>query len=111
MKITLDYPPSANRYWRNVGGRMVRSAAATAYKQAAGWLCRTAGMEPLHGDVRVALAFYRPTKRGDLDNLLKVTLDALIGHAYDDDSQIRRIHASLHDDKDCPRVEVEVMPL
>lgn len=108
MKITLDYPISANRYWRNFNGRMVRSAEATAYKEAAGWICRTAGLQPVAGDVRVWLSFYRPAKRGDLDNLLKVTIDSLIGFAYDDDSQIVEIHATRHEDKHAPRVEIVV---
>ena len=108
MKITLDYPPSANVYWRRHGNVIHRSAEATAYKEAAGWICRTAGLQPVTGDVRVWLSFYRPAKRGDLDNLLKVTIDSLIGFAYEDDSQIVEIHATRHEDKHAPRVEIVV---
>jgi len=111
MKITLDYPPSANVYWRRHGNVIHRSAEATAYKEAAGWICRTAGLQPISGDVCICLDFYRPAKRGDLDNLLKVTIDSLIGFAYEDDSQIVEIHAMRHDDKLAPRVEVTVSAL
>jgi len=108
MKITLDVPPSANRYWRNYQGRIVRSDEAIAYKHMTGLLCNTAGLSPLEGDVRLTLKVYRPRKKGDLDNRIKVLADALQGYAYFDDSQIAEIHAYRYDDKDCPRVEVEV---
>jgi crossover junction endodeoxyribonuclease RusA len=108
MKITLPFPISANRYWRNVNGRMVRSREATIYKQEVGWLCAAAGLEPLAGSVRVTLDFYRPAKRGDLDNLLKVCLDSLNGWAYADDQQIVEIHASRYEGKNNPRVEITI---
>ena len=106
--ITLPYPPSANRYYRNFRGRMVRSQEAEAYRIGVGWQCNLAGIVPLHGDLRVSLDFYRPAKRGDLDNLLKVVFDSLNGYAYGDDQQIVEIHAMRHDDKADPRVEVVI---
>jgi crossover junction endodeoxyribonuclease RusA len=111
MKITLDYPVSANRYWRHNQGRIHRSAEAMAYIQSVGWLCATAGIVPLDGDVSVTLRIFRPAKRGDLDNLLKVLLDALQGHAYHNDSQVGMLHAVRLDDKTNPRVEVEISQL
>ena len=59
----------------------------------------------------VTLRWHRPAKRGDLDNTTKVTLDALNGIAYSDDSQIVELHAYRFDDKDNPRMEVEIKPL
>jgi len=38
----------------------------------------------------------RPTKRPDLDNIVKLVLDGLNGVAYHDDAQIVAIHASRH---------------
>lgn len=111
MRITLPYPVSANRYWRNVNGRMVRSAEATAYKQEVGWLCAALGIQPLTGNVCVSLDFYRPAKRGDLDNLLKVVFDSLNGWAYEDDKQIVEIHAMRHEGKDDPRVELSIQEI
>jgi Holliday junction resolvase RusA-like endonuclease len=52
--------------------------------------------------------FYRPQRRGDLDNRIKVLADALQGILYSDDKQVSELHAYLHDDKQNPRVEVEV---
>ncbi len=108
MKITLDYPPSANVYWRMANNRLYLSEAANDFKAMTMYLCASAGFEPLEGDVSVRLKFFRPRKSGDLDNRIKVCLDALQGYAYVDDSQVVEIHATRHDDKDCPRVEVEV---
>lgn len=107
-KLTLPYPPSINRYWTIArgGGRIVPTAQGRDYKE----LVRITNHEcvPLEGDVRITLTVYRPQKRGDLDNVLKVALDALIGVCYGDDAQIVEIHAYRHDDKHNPRVEVVV---
>jgi hypothetical protein len=84
--LVLPYPISANRYWRSVPGRGV------------------------DGPVALTITLYRPAKRGDLDNRIKVLVDALGGGiAYRDDSQVVELHAYRLDDKDHPRVEVQVI--
>ena len=110
MKFTLPIPPSVNRYWRQGKGRVFVSNEARAYKTEAGWLAKMAGVQcvPAPQRVSVHLRVYRPQQRGDLDNYLKVLLDSLNGIAWDDDSQVFRINATLDDDKDEPRIEVEV---
>lgn len=109
MRIILPFPPSYNRYWRNGrNGRGFISKEGAAYKIAAAEVLHVAAMQPLRGRVSVSLDYYRPRKSGDLDNRLKQTLDALQGHAYDNDSQIVEIHARQFEDKSNPRVEVEV---
>ena len=50
-------------------------------------------------------------RRGDLDNILKATLDALNGIAYRDDDQVQQITAVRYDDKRAPRIEVSVVAL
>lgn len=107
--IELPFPPSANRYWRNFRGRIVKSDEARQYQTNARWIARCAGMhEPITGKVAISLRVYRPAQRGDLDNRIKVLLDALQGVAYEDDKQIVELHAYQNDDKANPRVEVEV---
>ena len=108
IRLTLPTPISANRYWRNARGRTYVSAEAKTYKTAVGWIARTHIDEPLQGDLSVTLRWYRPAKRGDVDNAQKVVLDALNGIAYSDDSQITELHAYRYDDKDNPRMEVEI---
>lgn len=111
MRLVLPYPPSANRYWKTWRGRTVKSAEARAYALAVGMLCRAARAKPLAGPVVVSIGVYRPRRAGDLDNRIKVTLDSLRGHAFEDDEQVVELHAYRHDDKARPRVEVEVSPV
>lgn len=101
-------PPSANRYWRHYRGRMVVSDEAAAYKQTLAMLARCDGVTKLTGPVAVTVAIYRARKSGDLDNFLKVLLDALQGVFYDNDAQIRELCATLHDDRHDPHCEVSV---
>lgn len=108
MKITLPFPPSANRYWRSCRNRVFVSAEAKTYKATVRGLCLAAGLEPMAGRVVVSMDFYRPAKRGDLDNRIKVGLDSLNGLAWADDSQICEIHARQFDDKKNPRVEITI---
>jgi len=116
MRLTLPYPPSANRYWRTTA-RIIRgkpvvqtypSPEAKAYKVAVARIAAAAGWRPFDGDVELRLTVYRPLKRGDLSNRIKVLEDALNGIAYADDDQVVRLTADRKDDKDNPRVEVEV---
>lgn len=107
-KFTLSVPPSANRYWRVYNGHPTLSAAAKEYKATAGWYALAQGVEVLNGTVGVSLTVYRKYKRGDTDNYLKICLDALNGIAWNDDSQVAEIHLYRKDDKQNPRVEIEV---
>lgn len=91
MTFNLPYPPSSNRYWRVWRGRAVKSTEARAYQAAVALANR--GAVPLTGPVSVDLVVTRPAKRGDLDNFLKVVLDALKGIAFVDDAQIVTIGA------------------
>lgn len=107
--ITLAYPPSANRYWRTTKqGRMHRSTEATQYKKSVKAVCEKLGIEPTSSNIKVEITLYRPARRGDLDNRIKIVLDSLQEHAYIDDKQVVEIHAKLRDDKHNPRVEVVV---
>jgi len=112
MIVTLPLPPSANDYWRVWRGRAVVSTEARAYKQSAALAARAQGLRPiLAGEVAVVLRVFRPTRRGDLDNRLKVLLDALRGVAFRDDAQVSALLATQLLDVDNPRVEVQVEPL
>ncbi len=101
MRLILPYPVSANRYWRIWRNRAVRSAEAAAYKSVVRRIAQEAGVMPSEGSVAVRLRLIpKANKDGsanktviDLDNALKVTLDALQGIAYHNDRQVRRIVA------------------
>ena len=109
-KYRFPLPPSANRYWRYVRGRVIVSSEATDYKHLVKMLarCSSPPVTILTGPVAVEVAVYRERKSGDLDNFLKILIDAMAGSFYQNDSQIREIHASLCEDKHDPRVEVAV---
>ena len=107
--LTLPYPPSANRYWRTFRGMTVVSPEARAYKANARLRALAQGVRPLDGPVRLVLRVYRPRKAGDLSNRIKVLEDALCGVAFEDDDQVVAIEATRLDDKENPRVEIEVM--
>jgi crossover junction endodeoxyribonuclease RusA len=110
MRLVLPYPPSANTYWRHNRGRTHVSNEARAYRTRVLLQVLTArdGRPPHVGPVVVTVTAYRPARRGDLDNTLKVLLDALRGAAYQDDSQVVELHAMRFDDKANPRVVVSV---
>ena len=111
IRLTLPYPPSANRYWRHTrrGGLYV-APEAKAYKQTVAALGLKEGARPLAGDVSLTLRVYRPQRSGDLSNRIKVLEDALRGVAFGDDKQVARLLAERFEDKHNPRVEVEVSP-
>jgi crossover junction endodeoxyribonuclease RusA len=118
-KIKLPYPISANRYWRTFRNRTVVSKEAGAYKKQVALLAMVANVKVSGKQVEVSITLLpRLTKSGvaslvvlDLDNALKVTIDALKGIAYIDDDQIRVIHARYGDPVKDGGVVVEVKEL
>ena len=106
MQLTLPYPVSANRKFY---GRQHLTTEARDYLTHAGWVARSQVDAPLSGKVAITVRIYRPRKRGDIDNGLKLMFDALNGIVYEDDKQIVELHVYRHDDKANPRVELSVM--
>lgn len=125
MKFTLPYPVSANRYWRTFAyiakgthkpkAVTVPSDEAKAFKEEAGWRAKAAGIrQALTGPIEVRFLLI-PANRVcmDLDNALKVSIDALKGILFEDDSQVYKIVAERADPDPVggARLEVEVLPL
>jgi len=138
MKLVLPYPISANLYWRTVvpkGAKFANtyvSPEAVRYKrQVKIAACDQGIWNPIKGRVSVAVELYphRPVdwqKRMraspmdwdddvrciDLDNALKVLLDALKKIAYTDDAWVREIAARrMEPDHEGERVLVTVEPI
>ena len=84
-----------------------------AYKEKAGWkavaLIGDTGL--LQGPLRVTIRAYRPRATGDVDNIIKAILDSGNKTLWQDDKQIKHLEIDVYDDKDRPRVEMEVGPL
>lgn len=122
MKLILPYPVSSNRYWRSFSyldkvtrkprAVVVLSQEAKTYKAEAGWRAKAAGLRaPLSGPVEVRAVLYpRDRRLIDLDNALKVALDALNGIAYEDDKQVCKITAERRAPHGEARLEVEILP-
>lgn len=121
--ITLSVPPSANAYWRDRVANDPRKKAfvqryqtkeAVDYKKMVKTLSYAAGWRPVQkpSEVSLRIVWHRTQRRGDLDNRLKVLLDALQGTAYVDDSQVAAIEAVRITEKtrdDCVEVAVNVL--
>lgn len=67
--------------------------------------------KPLTGPLTVVISTYHDTHRkNDWDNFHKLSMDALSGIVYDDDSQIEKAVVHKCYDKNDPRIEIEVLP-
>jgi Holliday junction resolvase RusA-like endonuclease len=110
MKLVLPYPPTLNHLKAIVRGRMVTTKTAREFMAIVAAMARAQGAKPIQGEVAVTVRAYRPRRAGDLDNTLKAAFDSLKGIAWNDDSQVIRIHAWRFDDKANPRLELEVEP-
>jgi Holliday junction resolvase RusA-like endonuclease len=95
VNLFLQTPPSANRWWRNVNGRMVTSKEAREYKKYVADQCllHRVRLVPAPQPVAISITWFREQRSGDLDKRLGIALDALQGSAYDSDSQIVELHA------------------
>ena len=100
--MILPYPISTNRYWRTFRGMTVVSKEAKAYKEQVAQIAQLSGCMKHNGNVSIDITLYpKRNKDGspnakviDLDNCLKVVLDALQGVAYDNTN---RLSVSTHD--------------
>lgn len=111
--ITLPFPPSANRLWRNFKGRTVISEGYRLWKETAGWTLQAQRPQKHEGPVNIAIKLMMPDKRRrDIDNRIKPILDLLCAHrviAGDDSRFVRSVSVSLAHGG--PGAHVEVMPL
>ncbi|BAO89048.1 RusA family crossover junction endodeoxyribonuclease [Caballeronia cordobensis] len=136
LTLTFPYPVSANRYWRSyvVNGHVqtVVSAEARAYRREVAWLLKLAKVrEPIFGRVALTVKLFpkmpqdarqRMRKLGDewedgvscidLDNSLKILLDAMKGRVFIDDCFVWRLHAERCEPKPeaCVEVTIERIP-
>lgn len=113
VTLTLPEPPSANRWWRHVGPRVLLSREAREYQRHVALLCAAQRVRPVPAPaaVRVEVTWYRGRRAGDLDKRLGVLFDALQGSAYENDAQVAEIRAARIDRPREPGVVVVVTPL
>lgn len=111
IRLTLPITPLLNRYYRKYRNMMVLSPEAKVYKAQVASICEQANITPIEGDVLFIAHVYRARKAGDLDSYLKGLWDSLQGYAYLNDKQIVDLRLTRHDDKNNPRVEIEIVKL
>lgn len=116
MTITLTGEPKSTQhiYRASCRGRFpttYMTAEGKALKEAYQWEAKSQWRgKPLETEVELWITLYMATKRlPDLDNYNKLSLDALTGIVYNDDSQIRALHIERAYDKKHPRIEIEVV--
>jgi crossover junction endodeoxyribonuclease RusA len=135
IELTLPSPPSANRYWRSLvirgQSRVVLSSAAKAFRAEVAAIAAAAGIRtPLAGRVAVDVTLYparpqdaaRRMKRDplawddtvrsiDLDNALKVLIDAIKGTVIEDDRWVWEIRARRAEPDGEARTVLRVEPI
>lgn len=111
IEITLPYPPSVNAMWRYANGSVYSNRSAKEFKKEVKVLCFQNGIIPFGKEKKLCFTMrvFRPREIGDLDNRIKLILDALNKNAFYDDNQVIEIHAFRFTDKNNPRVEVEIL--
>lgn len=116
ITLTLPYPPAVNNLYFTMQTRerkiiRILTPRGKNFKNEVKKICQVERVTPFMGDVKVDLRVYRPRRIGDLDGTFKIIFDSMKGYAFNDDKQIAEITARRFEDKDDPRVEVEISPL
>lgn len=110
IALSIPFPPSVNRIWRQFQGRTIMSREGRAYRAevvAAIYAARVQGLG--RQKLRLTVAAHMPDdRRRDLDNLLKAANDAMqAARLFEDDAQItdlRIYRAGL--DRQNPRLDI-----
>jgi crossover junction endodeoxyribonuclease RusA len=110
VSVDLPFPPSANRLWRYVGGRPIKSADYRAWLEEAAQIVAIAKTRRTVGPFGLSVQVGRKDKRKrDIDNFLKPLLDAIqAGGAVEDDSDCE--HLEMRWRPELPGVRVRVLP-
>lgn len=119
MLIELKGKPlSTNNIYRSVcRGKfpsVYMSAAGKALKEDYQWQIKEQirGNVVMVDDLKIAITLFHGTKRKmDWDNFHKISMDAMTGLVYQDDSQIRMATVMQSYDKDDPRIVIDIRPL
>lgn len=115
--LTLPWPPSLNRIWRAVGGKLLLSLVARNYKRAAAAALPVGRVPPpLTGRLLVWMTLHPPLKlanaRWDIANREKLMIDCLTEQrVWLDDSQIDAMVILRGEPAGAGRVELTIHTL
>lgn len=116
-RLTLPWPPSLNRIWRAVGGKLLLSLVARNYKRAAAAALPVGRVPPpLSGRLLVWMTLHPPLKlanaRWDIANREKLMIDCLTEQrVWLDDSQIDAMVILRGEPAGAGRVELTIHTL
>jgi len=115
VNLTLKGNPiSTNNCYYHAGkGLSFITPKAKLLKEAYQWYAKQQFKQKLlTGDLEITIRLYFGTKRKyDWDNFHKLSMDALTGIVWQDDSQIQRATVEKFYDKENPRIEIEIFDL
>lgn len=113
VRFCLAWPPSANHMWKKArNGVLYLTPEAVQYKKLAAYAYYNEHLPYLEGLIAVRMYIFRPDlRRRDIENFMKVPLDALKTVAFEDDSQIAELHVYRQLDRKNPRIEVALWNL
>ena len=100
----LPVPPSVNHYLRRTRWGVTLTQDAKDFKD---YVRFNIPPNILTGDIVMQIGYYRKRRAGDIDGILKMTMDSLQGIWYENDKQICELHVFRYDDKEYPRLEVK----
>ena len=112
MRIVLKGKPKSTQWIYAQSGRIrFMKKEAKELKEDYSWQARQQYKgKPLEGTLEVYITvFYYTKRRIDWDNWHKLSMDALTGIVWVDDSQIRKATVVLDYDKLSPRIEIDVI--
>lgn len=106
--IVYTKPISVNQAYRRLKKYgMYLTAEAQAYKDTVAWAAKSEGR--IHEEPTVYICFtFGDKKKHDLDNYLKLTLDACNGILWEDDSHIQELIITKRYEKNNPSIYLKV---
>lgn len=97
VNLSIDIPPSVNRVWRSVRGKVIKSADYKNWLNMAGWQIQAQRPGKIDGAYTLHVTFPE-CMRGDLDNRVKAISDILQKQGViENDSYAFEIHLMRRD--------------
>lgn len=110
MIVLTGNPISTQNAYGHTGRRRYMKTEAKNQKEQYQWEAKSQWKgKPLEGDLIAEIKLYfKDKRRRDWDNWHKISMDALEGIAYKDDSQIKKAVVEKFLDKEQPRIEIKL---
>lgn|SRR3990167_1942689 len=109
ITITLPLPPTDNHLYGQHGHIRYMTHEGKVWKEAAQWdIKRQYKGKVKKGDVIIKEMCFFLKRRRDIQGSLKLIFDAMEGIVYENDNQIVDFRVVKAEDKENPRVEIEI---